>query len=366
MSYAITYTVKNEAHLLPHAIRYHKALGCRKFYVFWDGTTDDTPELIKGIDIVVARNSVRPEEVEGGHPWFQWIAENWEGWMDLRKMLNMHWAARQARQDGMDWLVAIDADELIIADKSNIFSPSSFDDMLRNVPDDVDQILMKNMDVVAEKISCANPFADYRYFFTRISESVEFIWRYSRAGLRKIFNKPEIVAWYDQLFFKIILRAGFPRVMRDPASGKEFPTGYYLSYFNYKSVIRTKRSDKFRPMIHKWANFKGSSVRPKSIVLGNVLHYDFIDCTHFMNKYRQRQPTTNLKAHYSRWMFSEIAHRSDDQVQKFFQESVLISDQNRLDELERAGVIVKILGPSDYFRSQAGAPALQNSGLLIL
>ena len=85
-SFAITYTVKNEATVLPLAIAYHVAAGCSLVYLFWDGTTDDAEKLIEGLP-VVARPSVRPEEMVDPPEWVTRLLPWWKTNMDVRKQI---------------------------------------------------------------------------------------------------------------------------------------------------------------------------------------------------------------------------------------------------------------------------------------
>jgi hypothetical protein len=116
-SFALTYTVKNEARLLPLGIEYHLALGCSRVYVFWDNTTDDAPELVAKYPQVITRKSYRPEEMEDAPGWLSQILPAWGPDLDVRKRANTYYAAVDAAKHGIEWLLSIDADELILMNR---------------------------------------------------------------------------------------------------------------------------------------------------------------------------------------------------------------------------------------------------------
>jgi hypothetical protein len=101
--FALTYTVKNEASLQPSAIEYHIAAGCSRIYS-WDGTTDESRELVSKYPCVLARDSIRVEETGDAPKWIKDISSWWEPDMDVRKRINTYYAAKSAAAEGLDWL----------------------------------------------------------------------------------------------------------------------------------------------------------------------------------------------------------------------------------------------------------------------
>jgi hypothetical protein len=87
-SFAISYTVKNEARLIAPAIVYHLAAGCSKIYIFFDGTTDNTKDLITPDDRIIFLNTTIPKELKELPSWIVDILPWWETDMDVRKRIN--------------------------------------------------------------------------------------------------------------------------------------------------------------------------------------------------------------------------------------------------------------------------------------
>lgn len=111
MRVAIVITAKNEERLLKQNLRYHFALGLHKAFVYFDGVTDKGPETIKDLTGVVIQDSVEPEKFK--HLEFlDKFTSNAKEHHTARQCLNTYDAKLKCQQEGIDWLISIDADEL--------------------------------------------------------------------------------------------------------------------------------------------------------------------------------------------------------------------------------------------------------------
>jgi Glycosyl transferase family 2 len=338
---AITYTIKNEARILPDAIAYHRALGVERFYVFLDGTTDAMREWLGLQPDVRVQDTVRPETVVDPPSWIGWATENHAGWMDVRKMLNVWCANRQAHRDGFDWLALLDPDELIVP-QGGLSGEVEIGDWLGAIPDRCDQVLMRNLDVLPTGDDGGRPFGG-RHFINRLGW-IEALWIWPRRALSRFIRSPETIAWYDHRFFRFALGRNNPRRLVDPRSGEEIPFGYFLSYSSQKPIGRPGRMMAFEPTLHYWRRKRGSLGRPRSLRSGNVLHFDLIDAAAFAAKFRQRvgQAEYEVKLFYPRWRLGKLATELDDAERvKFFDECLAVRDPERLAELIAAGTVVR-------------------------
>ena len=350
MSFAIIYMVKNEATILPEAIKYHRALGCSKFFVFLDGTTDNLKELIENQPDVIVSENIDPSAPEDSTPWMSWVRDNWSNWMDLRKMLNTYHTAGVAHDMGIEWLALLDPDELIVSDLSEKFNGGSFLELLKTVPKSADQIRLINLDVLATNVASTHPFKDFSFFFGRFPYS-ETIWRYSRFAVRKILRSPVVEAWFDQLFFMARLGKGFPRIVRHPVTRGIVPTGYFLSYFSGKALFRCSRAAKARPSVHYWKALRGNRIY--TYWAGYVLHFDLTNAESFCAKFRQREETAFVRALYTRWALGMIARDLPVAIVKeFFNRNLVISDRSRQEDLVKRKILVRIGSISDFFTEQ--------------
>lgn len=357
--FAITYTVKNESRLLPSAIDYHIAVGCSRIFIYWDGGSDHSDLLISKYPSVVARNSISPGELEDAPEWITKILPAWETDMDVRKRINTYYAAKSAAREGIDWLISLDPDELILMEKNTPVDQDHVLRHLRRVPDKVDQLLLRNLDCVPTSAESKNPFSDCVYFMNRFPKT-EFIWRYSRAFLTRVLRSPELAAWYDYIFYQIRFVGALPRLMREPRTGRRIPAGYFLGYSSYKSFIRVMTFSNFKFATHSWMR----DVRtPRTMTLGNILHYDLPDAAYFAAKFRQRQQGILLKFFYLRYRLALVARNcSDSEIKEFFENYVAIRDPARIARLVRKKILLRIDAVADFMRGRHGEGTLALTG----
>ena len=344
--FAITYTVKNEAWLLPAAIEYHLAAGCSQIYVFLDGTTDNTAELITGYDNVRILTTTKPTSSENLPSWISRLLPWWETDMDVRKRINTYYATILANHAGIEWITNIDPDELIIPAAEGDLNKRLIPDFLGQIPERYDQILMRNLEVIPTAAESENPFADCKVFLNRFP-ATEFMWRYSSAAVRRAIRNPRLHAWFDHWFYKIRFWNALPRLMVHPVTGQSIPAGYFLGYSNHKSFIRTNCYPEYTFVIHKWIRNKS---RPTNIYQGFVLHYDLFDYKYMALKFRQRSEHMLLPVFYFRYMLASVARDSSiTQVKEFFEKYIAIVDAKRTDLLVKRGIALHIDFVADFF-----------------
>lgn len=345
--FAITYTVKNESRLLPSAIDYHSAIGCSKFYVYLDGTTDNTVELIKNLENVEIFSTSKPVIDKETPTWITEIMPWWDSDFDVRKRINTYYAAVKALLDDIEWVCCIDPDEILFFNHIKGINSNKFNDLFENILPDIDQIFMKNLEVIASKVESDNPFRDCTLFLNRFPVT-EFLWRFSSAVVRRITRRPKIVAWFDYVFYRLRFFNALPRLMFNPITDKFIPCSYFLGYSNHKAFIRTNRCKDFNFVIHKWIKYKR---KPKSIFTGNVLHYDFFDYKYMSLKFNQRSVAPHMtKDFYVRDALGTFARvASDDCMKKFFEKNITISDDYIINRLIRKKIAIRVLDISSYF-----------------
>lgn len=338
-SFAITYTVKNEAALLADAISYHVALGCARVYIFFDGSTDDSRAVAERFDRVVCANCVEPGALENPPAWIRDILPRWRDSMDVRKRVNTFVAASLAHQEGIEWLINIDPDELLLFDEVSRDSPGDPARFFATVDPGTEQLLVANLEAVPIGAGTGRPFVDCTCFLRRFP-ATEFLWRASAVLVRQVVSSPKAQAWFDHWFYRIRFAGALPRLFRHPASGELIPAGYFLGYSNHKAFIRTSVASEFRFNIHRWERVQRA---PRTIRRGSLLHYDLCSAEYFSEKFRQRQPAMLVKAFYVRYMFALIARELPlEDVRRFFLEQICIRQPRVLERLRRRGVLLNI------------------------
>lgn len=120
MRIAMTISVKNDRTLLRFNLLYHHYLGVEKFYIFSDGSTDDTIKTVEDLSFVQTGQSVSPGYFEGRSE-LRHLVEKAATHFSARHCLNICTAMELAKEEGMDWIIAIDADELLCLDVRNAY-----------------------------------------------------------------------------------------------------------------------------------------------------------------------------------------------------------------------------------------------------
>lgn len=344
--FAITYTIKNELRLLPAAINYHMAAGCRKIYVFIDGTNDGTDELVKSIDGVEIHKTCPPDDMLLTEKWILDISPMWKDNMDVRKRINTFRAAKMANEEGIEWLACIDPDELILPSVNDRIDLRMIPDFLGKIPAKFNQILLRNLELVPSSEEAENPFLAGKYFLNRFPVT-EVIFRYSSALVRRAVNSPVMHAWYEHLFYKIRFFGLWPRLMQHPVTGEKIPTAFFLGYVNHKSIIRTNSFSKFNFDIHRWRKHER---KPTSIYVGHVLHYDLFDYKYMAHKFRQRSENIVVKIFHCRHALTTIARDcSLEDVKKFFAGNIMLVNSKKINLLIKYRIVSEITCVRDFF-----------------
>lgn len=272
--------------------------------------------------------------------------------MDVRKNTNSYCAAQDAAANGIEWLIAIDPDELILMSRDAQVIDGHISKHLSEIPDGIDQVHLPNVESVPTSAESENPFADSVYFLKRFP-ATESVWKYSRALLSRVSRSPQLVAWYDYFFYQLRFPGALPRLMREPGTLSRIPAGYFLGYSNHKSFVRTSQSANFAFAVHSWMHYKKT---PRSMKAGNILHFDMLDARYFMAKFRQREPGIILKAFYLRYRLANLVRNlTDSQVREFFEQYVAMRDPRRIASLIRRGIVIEIHAPSNFMKQRQAA-----------
>jgi len=345
-SFAVVYTVKNEATILPEAIRYHQHLGASKIYVFFDGTTDHTREVVSKIDEVVCSETLPPNDEMLTHRWINDIYPEWTENMDVRKRINAMHALKLSLEAGVEWLAAIDPDELLHFATENDKHQLSSDTFFESIAPSVDQVLLQNLEAIPTSDSNDSPFVTCS-LFTRRLPVTDIVSRYFVALLRRLHISAYAVAWCHYIFYQIRFCGSLPRLMRHPTTREFIPCGHYLGYTNFKSIIRTATAQEFNFNTHKWQN----AVRqPVTVYAGRVLHYDLCNSFYLRSKFSQRSKSMMVKTFYSRYMIDRVAREvSDIELKTFFKQFFVFSDAKVVNKLIQHGAFCHIESVRRFF-----------------
>ncbi len=295
-SIALVITAKNEERLLKHNLEYHFAVGVSKAFIYFDEPTDQGPDSINNLPDVIIQNSVEADQYKNKSYLDKFTSKAIEH-HTARQCLNTYDAMQKCKELGIDWLISIDADELIIADEA---SPKSLNSIFQDVGKDVDLVHFDTKEAVQRKVHYSNVFAE------------ECLFKYTHNFKRKI----------DKLYKKI----------EDPFLKKNVKISYWMGQFQGKSAIRVS-SDLIPKNVHRYKKIDGSKIN--QIKKGLVLHYNMFDRKDFLKKFQnfKNRPNTFLGGNsvsYKKKLWRDLVN-SDTldraYIDAYFENNILFSDK---------------------------------------
>lgn len=253
MKVAVVITVKNEARLLRQNILYHLGIGMENVFVYFDNTTDSTPNTIKDIDKVISNTSVSVEKYKD-KPYLNKFLENLAEHHTARQCLNTYDALQNCKQKGIDWLLSIDADELFCTNNNGKQSLTDF--FTEEITQQYDIIQLPTKEVVNRKMKYQNVMAE-----------------------ETLFKKQKnFTSKFDQIY----------RSIYNPYTNKYINTSYWLGHNMGKAAINV-HSNSIPYNVHRYQLLNGS--KPEVKTSGGILHYHIYDFQDFLKKYN------NFKSH---------------------------------------------------------------------
>lgn len=285
---AIVLTVKNETRILRNNLLYHKAIGVERAFVYFDNTTDNGKESIADLEFVSIANSVDAEKyihLEYLNKFTSQAAEH----HTARQCLNTFDAEQQCKAEKIDWLISIDADELICTDFEN---PSDLKLFFKKIAEGVDLVNFETLEALQQKLHYINVFAEETLFKA---------------------NK--------QAFYKSI---------KNPLTktSRNFP--WYYGQTMGKAAIRIGKNI-IPHNVHRYKKIDGSNV--KTLNKGWVLHYHAYDAADFIKKFTNfsDHPNTFLsgnKVEDLKLLLRDIVNNSGmntPKLESYFKENLLFS-----------------------------------------
>jgi len=157
---AIVSMIKNPGPLLRSYIEYHLAIGFDQLFLFFDDPNDSSiAEAQKYRNVMVIKNDADLQRKWGEKEIYTQIGQFTEMEMMARQILNVEVALDLARQEGFDWLLHIDVDELFY---SPTYSIKEHFQTLTNKG--IYQCLYPNFEAIPELVDIYNPFKEVTLF----------------------------------------------------------------------------------------------------------------------------------------------------------------------------------------------------------
>lgn len=296
MKTALVLTVKNEERLLRHNLLYHRAIGLDKVFVYFDNTTDKGSESIADLDFVTTAQSVPIEKYDHLDYLNKFTAQAKEH-HTARQCLNTFDATQQCKKQGIEWLISIDADELVVPDLKRYFKINNF---LNEMPDSIEVVNFQVKEVVQNQFHYNNVFAEASLFKTR----AKFKSRWDRV-YKRVFN---------------------------PLTKTNSLFNYWYGHTMGKAAIRVS-ADLIPHNVHKFIQTDGT--KPSTLQTGFLLHYHSFDFQDFVKKFTnfKHHPDTFLSGNSVediKLLWRDVVNHpesSQSQLEEYYKSNVMFSEK---------------------------------------
>ncbi|XP_021774393.1 glycosyltransferase-like KOBITO 1 [Chenopodium quinoa] len=299
---------------------YHKVIGVTTFYLFVEGKAA-TPkvtrvlESIPGVKVIYRTKELEDQQARS-RIWNEtWLASffykpcNYE--LFVKQSLNMEMAIVMARDDGAEWILHLDTDELIHPAGTREYSLRQ---LLLDVPVNVDMVVFPNYESSVERDDIQDPFSEVSMF----KKNYDHLPKDTYFGMYKEATR------------------GNPN--------------YFLTYGNGKSIARVQ--DHLRPNgAHRWHNYMKT---PNEIKFEEaaVLHYTyskFSDLTSRRDRCGCKPTKEDVKRcfmlEFDRAAFIIASTATEEEMRKWYQEHVVWGDKALNLKLLRKGILTRIYAP---------------------
>ncbi len=335
MKVGMVITVKNEQQLLRSNILYHNYLGVEQFFIFSDNSTDDTIKSIEDLPFVHIFSSVSPDFFNNRLE-LRKFADKASEYHVARQCLNTVFAIEEAKRKKLDWIISLDADELICLDFNNP-GKGQLLDFFDCVHDKVEQIQFKALEVVQRRLEYENVFAE------------ETLFKQQRSKIRKKICGP------------------INKIIYDPFKNKMWKIKRFYGHRNGKCAIRLT-VDAVPRSVHKFCALDGSKLR--TLKAGRLLHYNYYSFNDFIKKNRnfRNRPTTKLDGStfktVHKFLWIDIVNHpdfSEDYLRAYYKKWIMFYDKeirqlrkNRWGIFSKQPDILEVVSVRNAFKEFSG------------
>ena len=274
MKIAIVITVKDEERLLQNNFLYHHFIGVDKIYVYFDNSSDGGRKSIENLSFVEVNNSVEVSTYQG-IDFLEKFTSQANEHHTARQCLNTYHASEKCKEQGINWLISLDADELIC---SSLKSKSDLKSFFSEINEDIDVVNFRVFEALQDREFFGNVFAEATTFKTqfKFKNKWERVYKY----IENPFLKQPIrySYWYGQHLGKGAIRIGEDIISHNvhrykkKSGGKIVlqDAGYILHYHAYDTTDFIKKFTNFKK--HPNTFLSGSKVDSLKILLRDVVN----------------------------------------------------------------------------------------------
>lgn len=333
MKIALVLTVKNEARILRDNLMYHRAIGAEHIFIYFDNSTDTGRASIEDLDFVTVQNSV-PATKYKERVFLDKFTEQAEEHHTARQCLNTYDALQLCKPRNYDWLVSLDADELIC---TNIENPSQLHMFFSEIDPAIDVVNLKTFEALQQRQLYGNVFAEETLYKTthRYKGRFEKI----RKQLYNPFTKSShtFSYWFGQHLGKGAIRVASTVIphnvhrykLLDGASVRTLDAGMVLHYHAYDATDFIKKFTNFSD--HPNTFLSGNKVESIKLLLRDIVNSpdhseaDLVDYFNTYLKFSEKEVETLKRNKYLRILSRKVPPLIEiTSVQKVFQQMIRI------------------------------------------
>lgn len=272
MKIGLVTTTRDSPETIQRFITHYHGIGVERLYVFLDDPSSQAASKDPAIKITRCTTPYWDQmrhEVRDGRLKALSRSSRFKGLKDLvlpsRLQVNASLALSWAREEGLDWLINVDGDELLYTQDRTLA------EVLADTPRDVDVLTFGTLEAIPSKLDCKNPFAEIDQF--------KHAWRPRRLkGEHAHRNMSRILQWQA----RAIKALGCKRAL--------FEGEYFRGHNFGKSVIRV--DSPYEYLGNHWP----ITAEPLDLNFARkawVLHYDCYSYDEWCRKWSIRDKAVN-------------------------------------------------------------------------
>ena len=318
MRIACVHTVKNEEDVILHNIEYHSHIGVTDFYLFLDDSSDNTKDKIRTVPHIcyfedLTYQDLLPFVEDKPELDLELIEDYFSTHLGLRQVCNANMVLEICRNEGIDWLVHLDPDELICIDETRV-EEDSLKLFLSSLDGSVDAVSFVNLEVMPTKTDVDFVFEDH-LFKNNSAIRIQSGWPKS-----KLFN---------------------------PFTNSYMPAGWFWGHSSGKLAVRPRSSSYFTSSHQCYV--EGDRISSRFL-----LHYNIYSLNQFLNKYRNFANYPNRRrARPLRLLLRDVVNSdrfSERYIAEYYEKHIKYSESDiELIRKMDSGAIREIRSVSDFF-----------------
>ena len=297
MKIGLVITVKNEERIIRENILYHNFIGVDQFYIYLDDSTDKTAERVFDLPFVEVNNSIDEHQFENIAELKSFVHSHHEH-HTARQCLNSFDALQKCRDNEVDWLISIDADELVCPD-IDPSSKNSLKTFFLGLPIEVQAIQFQVYEAFQRQFEYENVFKEETLFKSR--------WKFSQR--------------LDRLYKKIY----------DPFTKEYQKMNFWYGQNMSKMAIKTAL-DFYPKNVHRF--HLRNHTKPIKLRKGKLLHYHAFDYKDFIKKFKnfEKRPDTFLSGSsigYVKKLWRDLVnskHMNGRDLERYYYDYVMFNE----------------------------------------